>query len=130
MNEISEKSPPQARAPAGADARGEPSVVNFSVTTRNGTVCAVEASGRCSLMEVIRARGFDEPFAVCGGCCSCATCHVYVDEAVASRLPPIADTEEDLLACLSARTAESRLSCQISVTAALEGANVRIAPEA
>ncbi|HEV7371688.1 2Fe-2S iron-sulfur cluster-binding protein [Arenibaculum sp.] len=60
--------------------------------------------------------------AECGGCCSCATCHVYVDEAFAARLPPPEEIEGELLSGVAAeRRPTSRLSCQLAVTAALDG---------
>lgn len=65
--------------------------------------------------------------AECGGCCSCATCHVYVDEAFAGKVPAPDLTESDLLSGVAAeRRPTSRLSCQISMTAALDGLIVRI----
>lgn len=128
-DKISDRSPAPAPG-ATVEPRLESQVVTFSLVARNGEASLVEAADRgASLMEVIRARGVDEPFAVCGGCCSCATCHVYIEDGGTRPLSSITDAEEDLLACLSARSAESRLSCQIPVTAALEGARIRIAPE-
>lgn len=60
--------------------------------------------------------------AECGGCCSCATCHVYVDEAYAGRLAPPEEVEGELLSGVSAeRRPNSRLSCQLTMTAALDG---------
>lgn len=65
--------------------------------------------------------------AECGGCCSCATCHVYVDEGWAARLPPADDTENDMLGGVAAeRRPTSRLSCQINMTSELDGLVVRI----
>jgi 2Fe-2S ferredoxin len=69
-------------------------------------------------------RGID---AECGGCCSCATCHVYVDEAFFDRLPPPDDLESGLLEVVAAeRRPTSRLSCQIAMSAALDGLTVRL----
>ena len=65
----------------------------------------------------------------CGGCCSCATCHVYVDPAFADKLPAISADESDLLDSSDHRNATSRLSCQLPMTAALDGLKVTIAPE-
>ena len=104
-------------------------MTTIHVTTRAGEVTELAAREGYSVMEVIRAGISEEPFAICGGCCSCATCHVYIDEAFANRLPPITDTENDLLDCTSQRSACSRLSCQIPVTPLLDGLKVRIAPE-
>jgi 2Fe-2S ferredoxin len=76
-------------------------------------------------MEAIRQAGFDELEAMCGGSCSCATCHVY---AKAMPSPPGGD-EDDLLDSSDHRQADSRLSCQIRLNAALSGLRVTIAPE-
>lgn len=99
------------------------------VTKRDGSEATLDASTNVSVMEVIRDAGIDELLALCGGCCSCATCHVYVDEAFAGELPEISADESDLLDSSDHRMANSRLSCQINVTAALDGMRVTIAPE-
>ena len=64
------------------------------VTTRDGTQRSVEGQAGLSVMEVIRDNGFDELLALCGGCCSCATCHVHVDPEFADRLPPMSEDED------------------------------------
>jgi 2Fe-2S ferredoxin len=102
---------------------------SLTVVTREGTESVVEASTGLSVMEVIRDAGFDELLALCGGCCSCATCHVYVDPAFTDKLPAMSEDENDLLDSSDHRTAESRLSCQIPVTDAIDGLRVTIAPE-
>ena len=99
------------------------------VTDRSGNTSTVEASAGLSVMEVIRDAGFDELLALCGGCCSCATCHVHVDPAFTDALPPMSEDENDLLDSSSHRDATSRLSCQISLTDALSGLSVKIAEE-
>lgn len=96
------------------------------VTTRNGTETAVEVKAGLTVMEAIRNAGFDELLALCGGCCSCATCHVYVDPAFADQLPALSADENDLLDSSDHRTAQSRLSCQVAV---IDGLKVTIAPE-
>jgi 2Fe-2S ferredoxin len=101
----------------------------LTVVTREGEAKLVEGAAGLSVMEVIRDNGFDELLALCGGCCSCATCHVFVDEAFADRLPPISTDESDLLDSSSHRNAASRLSCQIPFADALDGMTVTIAPE-
>ncbi len=80
-------------------------------------------------MEAIRDGGFDELLALCGGCCSCATCHVYVDPEFASFLPALSADEDDLLDSSSHRQANSRLSCQINLTDGIPALKVTIAPE-
>ncbi|HET8612087.1 MAG TPA: 2Fe-2S iron-sulfur cluster-binding protein [Sphingomonas sp.] len=102
---------------------------NLKVVERDGSSRVVEGETGLSVMEVIRDNGFDELLALCGGCCSCATCHVFVDEAFADRLPPISDDESDLLDSSDHRRPNSRLSCQIPFSDTLEGIKVTIAPE-
>lgn len=101
----------------------------ITVITRQGESRQVEASSGLSLMEVIRDNGFDELLALCGGCCSCATCHVHIGPDFAGELPAMGDDENDLLDSTEHRTAASRLSCQIPVSEALDGLIVTIAPE-
>jgi 2Fe-2S ferredoxin len=99
------------------------------ISTRDGTEQAVEGRNGWSVMENIRDNGFDELLALCGGCCSCATCHVHVDEAWIGRLPAMGPDEDDLLDSSDHRQPNSRLSCQIKFGAELDGLKVRIAPE-
>lgn len=99
------------------------------VTTREGEERAVTGEAGLSVMEVIRDNGFDELLALCGGCCSCATCHVHVDPDFAGKLPPMSEDENDLLDSSSDRDETSRLSCQIAFTDALDGLRVTIAAE-
>jgi 2Fe-2S ferredoxin len=101
----------------------------LQVTTRDGTTHAIEATGGVSLMEALRDAGIDEVLALCGGCCSCATCHVYVDGPQAALLPAISDDEIALLDGSSHRTGKSRLSCQIRMSDALSGLQVTVAAE-
>lgn len=99
------------------------------VVTRDGKERAVEGEVGLSVMEVIRDNGFDELLALCGGCCSCATCHVHVDPKFAGKLAPMSEDENDLLDSSMDRDETSRLSCQIQFTSALDGLRVRIAAE-
>ncbi|MCF7547942.1 2Fe-2S iron-sulfur cluster-binding protein [Pseudonocardia sp. WMMC193] len=103
--------------------------VEITVTTRAGDVRLLEGREGISLMEAIRDSGIDELDALCGGCCSCATCHVYVDAGSAADLPPPTDDEDDLLDCTEHREETSRLSCQILLSATVSGLRVRIAEE-
>ena len=99
------------------------------VTTRSGDTREIEAAAGLTVMEAIRDNGFDELLALCGGCCSCATCHVHVDPEFASLLPAMTGDEDDLLDSSDDRDDTSRLSCQIPFTEALDGLRVRIAEE-
>ena len=99
------------------------------VVNRDGAEQTVEGDKGLSVMEVIRDHGFDELLALCGGCCSFATCHVYVDPAFADALPAMSEDENDLLDSSDHRNETSRLSCQVVLSDALDGLRVTIAPE-
>lgn len=98
------------------------------LTRRDGTQTQIDAPSDVSVMDAIRDHGVDELLALCGGCCSCATCHVYVSEPDLAELPPMAECESELLESSTHRTARSRLSCQIKLSH-LESLTVTIAPE-
>ena len=99
------------------------------VTTREGETSEIEVEDGLTVMEAIRDNGFDELLALCGGCCSCATCHVHVDPAFKDKLPEMSEDEDDLLESSDHRVENSRLSCQIPFTGDLDGLKVTIAPE-
>jgi ferredoxin, 2Fe-2S len=99
------------------------------VVTREGDEREIEGEVGLSVMEVIRDAGIDELLALCGGCCSCATCHVHVDPAFADKLPAMSDDENELLAISDDRDDNSRLSCQMQFTSALDGMKVVIAAD-
>lgn len=99
------------------------------VVDRKGNEREVEGEAGLSVMEVIRDNGFDELLALCGGSCSCATCHVHVDPSWMEKVgKPHAD-EADLLDSSDHLQPNSRLSCQIRFEAGLDGLKVTIAPE-
>ena len=103
---------------------------SLSSSPATGDEREIEARDRLAVMEVIRDNGFDELLALCGGCCSCATCHVHVDPAFADKLPPMSEDENDLLDSSDHRNEQSRLSCQLPISAAeLDGLRVTVAPE-
>ncbi|WP_234180798.1 2Fe-2S iron-sulfur cluster-binding protein [Sphingopyxis sp. NFH-91] len=102
---------------------------SLTVVDREGTAHTLEADAGLTLMEVIRDNGFDELLALCGGCCSCATCHIHVDPAFVGKLPAMSDDENDLLDSSEDRNETSRLSCQIPFDDALDGIKVTIARE-
>ncbi|WP_159872425.1 2Fe-2S iron-sulfur cluster-binding protein [Novosphingobium sp. 9U] len=102
---------------------------NIIVVKHTGEESSVEANEGRTLMEVIRDSGFDELLALCGGCCSCATCHVHIEPEYFGKLEPMSQDESDLLDSSEHRSACSRLSCQVPITEVLEGCRVTIAPE-
>jgi 2Fe-2S ferredoxin len=99
------------------------------VVTRDGKEQEITGEAGLSVMEVIRDAGIDEILALCGGCCSCATCHVHVDPEFAAKLKPMSEDENDLLDSSADRDENSRLSCQIEFGDNLDGLKVRIAEE-
>ena len=99
------------------------------VTDRAGAETTCDGEAGLSVMEVIRDAGHDELQALCGGCCSCATCHVFVNSAFAALLPPVSEDEDELLDSSAVRDARSRLSCQIPFTDKLNGLRLTIAPK-
>ena len=104
-------------------------MLNLTIVTRSGKEMIIESEAGLSLREVIRDAGIDELLALCGGSCSCATCHVYVDAAFADRVTPPSEDEIDLLDSSNHRTEASRLSCQIVLSDSLNGLRATIAPE-
>lgn len=99
------------------------------VMTRDGAERAVDVEDGLTVMEAIRDAGIDELLALCGGCCSCATCHVYVDPAHADAFAPISEDENDLLDSSDHRQPTSRLSCQLRMMQGMAGLRLTIAPE-
>lgn len=99
------------------------------VTDQSGARHELEGLDGWRVMEVIRDWGLNIK-AECGGACSCATCHVYVAEPWLAQLPPPSDDEEDLLYSTLDKQSNSRLSCQILLSDALDGLEVTLAPSA
>jgi len=88
----------------------------------SGRTVSVDVNDGWSLMQAATANGIDGIVGECGGSCACATCHCYVDEARLADLPPPAANELEMLECVAAeRRPNSRLSCQLKASAALEG---------
>lgn len=98
-----------------------------TVTTPHGGSGRVALQTGTSLMEGLKDAGIDIA-AICGGACSCATCHVHVDPARMADLPPAGPEERELLGELDAYQPDrSRLSCQVAVTDALDGLSLSLA---
>ena len=104
-------------------------MVKLVVTDKDGRDVEVDARAGLSVMENIRQlpRSVE---AICGGLCSCATCHVFVAADWMRRLPPRRHEERLMLASSPLfDSARSRLSCQLKVTTGLEGLHLTVAPE-
>jgi 2Fe-2S ferredoxin len=91
-----------------------------------GQTQTVDAELGSTVMEAAIRSGIPGIEAECGGACSCATCHVYVDEAWAAAVGGPSPMEEDMLDFAFDVRPTSRLSCQIKVTAALDGLVVHV----
>jgi 2Fe-2S ferredoxin len=98
------------------------------VIDRDGSERELDAPNGATLMEPLRDMD-DGVAAICGGMCSCATCHVYVDAEWVAKLPAPMSDETDMLGDLISRRENSRLSCQVLLNDALSGVRVTIAPE-
>ena len=99
------------------------------VVDRDGKEHQVEAKAGLTLMEVLRELDYGVA-AICGGLCSCATCHVYVDPDWSAKLAKPQSDESDLLRELADfRPDTSRLSCQVQFTEALSGLKVTVAQD-
>ena len=97
------------------------------VTDQNGAEHELDGLDGWRVMEIIR--DYDLPIkAECGGACSCATCHVYVDPNWLDKLFDKTDEEEDMLDEAFEVQENSRLSCQIIMNADLDGLKVTLAP--
>ncbi|RFB91360.1 2Fe-2S ferredoxin [Rhizobium leguminosarum bv. trifolii] len=95
-----------------------------------GTEKTVNASDGRSLMETAVANSIAGVDADCGGACACATCHVYVDPTWVDRIGAASGMEVDLLEFANEPNERSRLSCQIKVTADMDGLVVQVAAAA
>ena len=103
-------------------------MARIRVTDREGESLVVEGQTGASVMETLREldNGVE---ALCGGMCSCATCHSYIDPSWRDKLPPRSPEEEELLSDLEYFTEDSRLTCQLRFSEELDGLTLTIAPE-
>lgn len=99
------------------------------VTRRDGGRQQIEASAGQSLKDALKGAGVTEILGLCGGFASCGTCHVHVADGWIDRLPPMQANEDELLGFSDWRQANSRLSCQVPFTDALDGIALSVAPE-
>jgi len=102
--------------------------MKISVIDRDGNKNLLEGDNNSTLMEVIRDQGLDIE-AACGGCCACATCHVYINDKWLDKLNPKDDEEESMLDQAFDVKKNSRLSCQIELSDELDGLELELASE-
>jgi 2Fe-2S ferredoxin len=104
--------------------------MNAVFISKDNSRIEVKAAAGVSLMEAAVVGGVDGIAGDCGGCTSCGTCHVYIQEPYFSQLPPASAHEDAMLDCTaSQRQWNSRLSCQVELTAEIDGITV-ILPDA
>ena len=99
-------------------------MASITFTDSKGTARTVEAENGATVMETAIRHRVPEIVAECGGACACATCHVYVDEAWMAKVGKPSGMEEDMLDFAYDVKPNSRLSCQITVSAALDGLRI------
>ena len=95
----------------------------------NGSRRTIEVESGMTVMDGAFDNDVDGIIAICGGSCSCSTCHVYVDEAWIERVGTAHSAEQDTLEFAVNVRPNSRLSCQVEITDALDGLIVEVAPE-
>lgn len=107
------------------------SAITITITDVEGNERVIDdALTGSSLMEALRLANVAGIIAECGGACSCATCHVYIDAAWAEAVGGPNAVEDDMLAMVDdIRQPTSRLSCQVELTPELAGLHVTVAPE-
>lgn len=102
-------------------------MITIKFLEHDGTEHLVEGRPKQSLMEAARDNNIDGILADCGGACACATCHVMIGGEWAEKLPSMKDDERFMLEIgVEDPTADSRLSCQISLAEELDGLEVRL----
>ena len=102
--------------------------MKIKVIDRDGNKHELEGDTNSTLMEILRDADLDIE-AACGGCCACATCHVYINDQWLEKISPKDDDEESMLDQAFDIKNTSRLSCQISLSEELDGIELEIAKE-
>ena len=100
----------------------------IKVKDREGEIHELKAEVGSTIMEIIRDAGLDIE-AACGGCCACATCHVYINDKWLEKINVRDDDEESMLDQAFDVRNTSRLSCQISLSEELDGIELELAPQ-
>ncbi len=103
-------------------------MAKIHITNRDGNQSEIEGEVGISVMENLRENDY-ELEAICGGQCSCATCHIYISDNWTARTGTRSDEENELLEELECVQETSRLSCQVSFTEELDGLTLTLAPD-
>ena len=101
-------------------------MVKVTFVESSGAEKVVDAAEGSTVMEAAVKNGVGGILAECGGACTCATCHVYVDEAWVAKTGSATGDEEEMLTLAVDPRPNSRLSCQIALSAELDGLIVRV----
>ncbi len=94
--------------------------------SHSGEINEVEVASGTSIMQGAVNNMIDGIIAECGGSCSCATCHCYIDDAWIDKIPGPSGMEKDMLECVREPKENSRLSCQVTVTEEMEGLTIHL----
>ncbi|MFA7553854.1 MAG: 2Fe-2S iron-sulfur cluster-binding protein [Spongiibacteraceae bacterium] len=99
-------------------------VVNF--VTYDGVNTEVTVESGTNLMQAALNNGIDSIIAECGGACSCATCHCYIDDAWFDKVGQAEEMEQEMISYALNPEANSRLSCQVVVTEDMDGLIIKL----
>jgi 2Fe-2S ferredoxin len=91
-----------------------------------GAPIETDAMTQMTLMEVALIHSVPGVIGMCGGICSCGTCHLHIAEDWISRLPPPSQEEKEMVEALEHSAPASRLGCQVTVTEDMDGLVVRV----
>lgn len=101
----------------------------LEITDLAGNVTSLEANSGETLMEALRDNGYDDVLAICGGVCSCSSCHCYIEDGWKEKLHTPSEDELQLVSSTEHYKDNSRLSCQITLTDDMDGMKVTIAQQ-
>jgi 2Fe-2S ferredoxin len=92
----------------------------------DNSVQEIEAEAGTSLMQAAMDNNVEGILAECGGACSCATCHCYIEPAWMDKAGDISEVEKDMLDCVLEPQTNSRLSCQVTISDDMDGIEIHI----
>ncbi len=101
----------------------------LEITDLAGNVTSLDAKSGETLMEALRDNGYDDILAICGGVCSCSSCHCYIEDDWKEKLDTPSEDEVQLVSSTEHYKGNSRLSCQVTLTDDMDGMKVTIAQQ-